>query len=691
MGASLVATPDVQRREQARTHKKFIVSALHVAFLAFATSLNALTPTEWSHRQSLPVAAPGLVKIAVPAGTFDANQPGLADLRLIDAAGQEISYLLDSPPPATQESVRNRFLRPRSFDVTLGSNDTTQLILETGTLEDLDAIDLESSAPFFLKAAHVDISSDGKDWQSLGAAVPVFRQFGAEQLRLTLNRKPAAFVRVTLDDFHTRPIDFSGAKLVRAPAHAGPLVLAPLDAVIARRDEFVGETVLTVTLAGRHVPLAALEFQTKEPLFMRRVTIAVREVNGAVSTERTVASGTLYRVALEGAPTRTQLDLPLEFIPLTRELLVHLYNGDSPPLAIDGVQAKQHVANLLFMAQTAGTYTLLSGNPQVSAPRYDLAAFAGEMRGANATVGTPGAIEPMPDYHPRESLSVAPLPDIPLTGAPLDTKDWAHRQPIQITRAGVQELELNLAALAQARSDFADLRLLHAGNQIPYVLEQPALARSLTLTPTLAPDPKRPTTSVWRIVLPQSGLPVGRILLASATPLFSRQCRIFEKLTNQNGGTTELTLATGQWSRMPKPGVPESRAFELSDHPRTNTLWIETDNGDNPAITLDAVQLVYPVVRLIFKVAETDGFALAYDNKKANAPRYDLSLVAATLLTASRNNAKLPADVGAAVENDSAGLFAGVKNVYIFWVALGLVVVVLLVVVAKLLPKPPAS
>jgi len=142
---------------------------------------------------------------------------------------------------------------------------------------------------------------------------------------------------------------------------------------------------------------------------------------------------------------------------------------------------------------------------------------------------------------------------------------------------------------------------------------------------------------------------------------------------------------------MPKPGVPESRAFELSDHPRTNTLWIETDNGDNPAITLDAVQLVYPVVRLIFKVAETDGFALAYDNKKANAPRYDLSLVAATLLTASRNNAKLPADVGAAVENDSAGLFAGVKNVYIFWVALGLVVVVLLVVVAKLLPKPPAS
>ena len=65
--------------------------------------------------------------------------------------------------------------------------------------------------------------------------------------------------------------------------------------------------------------------------------------------------------------------------------------------------------------------------------------------------------------------------EVSLTGTPLDTKDWTFRKPLQIARAGVQELELDLDALAKSGNDYADLRLLLAGNQIPYVLEQPAL------------------------------------------------------------------------------------------------------------------------------------------------------------------------------------------------------------------------
>jgi hypothetical protein len=661
-----------------------------LALVAATSGFGALAPTEWSHRQALSVDAPGLVRIAVPAATFDANQPGLADLRLIDASGREISYLLDSPAPPAGDEFKNRLFRPQSFESPPGSADTTQLVVATGSAEKLDAIELESSAPFFLKAAHVDASPDGKEWQSLGAAVPVFRQFGAEQLRLPLNRLSAAFVRITLDDLNSRPVVFTGARLLRAPAQAAPPPLVALGAALIRRDEFVGESVITVSLDGRHVPLAALEFETKEPLFMRRVTVAVREVNGAESAERTVGAGTLYRVALAGAPARAQLELPLEFTPLTRELLIHIHNGDSPPLVIDAVRARQHPVSLLFMAPAPGAYTLLSGNPQAIVPRYDLAAFAGELGKATATATTPGELEAMPDYRPRESLSTAPLPDVPLTGAPLDAKEWRHRQAIQISRTGVQELELNLAALAQARPDYADLRVLRAGNQIPYVLEQPALARALTLAPAPDPDPKQPTVSVWRLTLPHANLPFRRILLTSVTPLFSRECRIYEKVADQNGGTSEITLASGQWSRMPKPGVPESRAFDLSESPRTGTLWIETDNGDNPAITLDGAQAVYPVVRLVFKVADTDGFTLACGNPQARAPRYDLSLVAAKLLTASRNVAQLPADDPGVTDPASGNLFGGIANRYIFWAALALAVVVLLVVVAKLLPKPPA-
>lgn len=658
------------------------------ALAGAASAGAALTPTEWQRRQSLDVAAPGLMKVPLPAATFDAAQPGLTDLRVIDASGQETSYLLDRDLSYRDASlVAAKAVRPKAFRVMPGE-ESTQLLIETGTDAHLDGLTLETVVPFFLKAAHVDISADGNEWQSLGAAIPLFRQFGAEQLRVSLGRRQVAFVRITLDDVHTRPAAFTGATLQPSPTKAAPPPLTPLGAEITRRDEFAGETVLTVTLAGAHVPLAELGFGAKEPLFMRRVSITVRDVRGSVSSERVVGSGTIYRVALDGSPVQSHLAVALDFAPPTRELLVHIYNGDSPPLTLDGVSARQHPVNLLFMATSAGTHTLLSGNAQATAPRYDLAAFASEMRAANATTVTPGPLDDVPNYRPRESLATAPLPDIPLTGAPLDTKEWPAKRTISIERAGVQELELDPATLALTRADFGDLRVMRGGNQIPYVLEQPGLARSLTLIAVATPDSKRPSFSVWRVELPYPNLPLSRLVLTSNTPLFQRQFRIYEKLSDQNGNSYETTLASGAWSRTPDPGVPESRTFDLPNRVRADALWVETDNGDNPAIALGSVQAVYPVARLIFKTADTDGFTLICGNRNATAPRYDLSLVATKLLTSARHTARLSAsDASAPERSGSRGISGGV----IFWGALGLVVVVLLVVVARLLPKPAAK
>lgn len=663
------------------------------SLLLFSTAaFAAVIPTEWTHRQPVGVTAPGLVKIAVPAATFDNAQPGLADLRLLDSGGREAAYLIDRDLSYHWQSMSfetSKAVRPRSFRATT-THDSTQLLIETGTARLPESMTLETAAPWFLKAAHVEVSADGETWESTGPAVPLFRQFGAEQLRLALPRRdtPCGFVRVTLADFRSRRIEFTGASLLPAPIRATPPALVPVGAVITRRDEFAGETVLTITLDGKNVPLAELVLEATDALFMRRVTVAIREVRGDVPGERTVGSGTVYRVALEGAPAQAQLAVPLDFAPPARELLVHIHNGDSPPLALDAVAARQHPVHLLFHAPAAGGYTLLSGNPQAAAPRYDLATFAGEMRIAAATAAVPGALEPMPDHRPRASLAEPPLPDVPLAGAPLDTKDWLYRRAVQISRAGVQELELDPETLARARPDFADLRLLRNGNQIPYVLEKPALARSLVLTPVVTPDAKRPGYSLWRLTLPQAGLPLQRLVLTCATPLFSREIRIYEKVSGTDGRTRESNLASGTWSRTPEPGVPETRLFELSGRIQTDTLWIEADNGDNPAIALGAVQAVYPVVRLVFKVADPDGCALAYGNVEAGAPRYDLRLVAVKLLTAGRHVARL-ADGGQPAAAGS--LLARLNHRYLLWGALALVVVVLLVVVAKLLPKPPAA
>lgn len=663
-----------------RPYRNRICGLLLVTALLATRAAAALTATEWSRRQTVDVAAPGLVRLVPTAATFDTAGPEQADLRLLDANGTELAYLLDRPPvPAAQT------IRPTSFAAKLESG-ATVLTLATGTTNALRAVTLETPHPFFLKAARIELSADQQQWTTLDDGAPLFRQWGAEQLELNLRDRSAAYVRITLNDRRSPAIPVTGARLAVAAAPAPALV--PVGAQITRRDEFTGETVLTLTLDGRHQPLAALTFATAEPLFLRRVTVAVREVRDTVPGERTVGAGTIYRVALDGAPARDQLTLPLTVTPDTRELLVHIHNGDSPPLALAGVQLARRPVDLLFRAPTAGSYTLLSGNLQAAAPRYDLAAFASELRQAVAATVTPGALTATPGYQPAASLATAPLPDIPLTGAPLDTTDWPFRRALILDAPGVQELELDPAALAQAQSDFADLRILRDGHQIPYILETPVLARSLTLTPVATPDPKRPTVSIWKLELPHSALPLRRLVLTSATPLFQRQFRLYEKFTSANGHAYEVVLASGAWSRTPEPGVPETRVFDLTARPRDATLWLETDNGDNPAIALATAQAVYPVVRLIFKTDATDGLALAYGHPNATAPRYDLALVASKLLTAPRHVARLTATEE---KTGPTRPFAHLNAGYLLWAVLALVVIVLLIVVAKLLPKPPAS
>jgi len=658
----------------------FRPSLRHAVALALvsAGSCPAITPSEWQHRQVIDVPAPGLVRVEMAPATFDAAGPRQEDLRVLDPSGNETAILVDRPPAPVA-----RVARPSAFVVTV-KGETSEILVTTGTEEGLSAVSLETPAPFFMRSARVEISGNGLDWVSLDQGAPVFREWGAERLSLPLGGRVAAFVRVTVSGGRDTPLPFTGARL-SLEAGAAP-ALVPVGARIERRDEFAGETVLTVSVDGRNVPLASIGFETTEPLFTRRVAATVREVRNAVAAERTVASGTIFRVALNGAPAHEQLELPVSFAPPTRELLIHIYNGDSPPLALGSLTLRRWPVSLLFMAHSAGRHTLLSGNPQAAAPQYDLAAFAGEMRSAGATPVVPGGLEDTPDYHERESLGAPPMPDVPLTGAPLDASDWKFHRVVQVSGPGVQELELDLDALANSRTDLADLRLLREGNQIPYILERPTLGRSLGVGPNEIRDSKRPTLSIWRLWLPKPGLPVQSVTLASTTSLFQRQFRIYETLIGQDGSAYDNVLTSGPWSRTPQPGIPETRLFELQGRMHTDTLWVETDNGDNPAIALGTAQVVYPVVRLVFKVAEPDGFSLAYGNPSAAAPRYDLDLVAGRLLTSSRIAAHLG---NLAIPAAKSNPFAGINGGYIFWVALILVVIVLLATVARLLPKPP--
>ncbi len=662
------------------------VAVAVLAFFAALGSARALEATEWKNRQPLVVERAGLLKIALPPETLGLARPGLEDLRLIDPAGREVPFVFTRPAPAVPPTTR----APLSFRATL-TDSTTQLLLVTGTTTPLAAVTLVTPAPGFLKAARLEISADGERWETLAESAALFRQFGAQQLRFDLSRRTISHLRITLDDSRSRAVPFTGAML-ELTGSTPPEVTLPIALRLVRREEFAGESVLTLDLGGAHVPLASLEFATSEPLFARTVTFAARELRDDVAVERTLGSGSIWKVAVDGAPPATRLDVPVRFTTPLRELIVHVANGDSPPLGIERVTASQHPHWLVFRASEAGTYTVLTGHPQIAAPRYDLASLATALRDTLPTALVPGPATPNPGYRVVDALA-----DTPLRGAVLDPTPWGFRKPVQLAAAGVQQLELDLDVLARAQPGLADLRLVRAGAQVPYLLERPALSRSSPLVITPADDPKRPRVSRWQIKFPRAGLPVTRLTLASSTALFQRRLRLFEKISDERRGeAVERTLAAVEWSH--SPGDTRALTLNLAAPPVADVIFLETDNGDNPPIALTSAQASYPVARLLFKAesgppVETPapGLALYYGHRAAAAPRYDLALVAGQILAAEKSLATLGVEEQLRGGGWAGKLFAGLPAGWILWGVLELVVIGLLVVVAKLLPKPPAT
>ena len=653
---------------------------LLVYFLTTLTVFAEL-PADWKNVQQFDVARTGLIKLSLPAETINAARPGLEDLRIFDSAGREVPYLIERP-------VRNTaaVFSPKKFSVSL-SGQATVITLETGLSQVLGALTLETPASGFIKAVTVEGSTDQHTWRPLASGQPIFRQpNGANQLRVEFPEGSWPFLRVTVDDHRAEAIPFTGARLHAVTEGAAPSEALPV--TIADRTESDGQTRLTLDLGAAHLTLASLHFETAEPLFTRPVTLVVRQVAENAITERELARDTVYRVDIEGFKRAERLDLLLDLPVEGRELLVLIDNADNQPLQISAVRATRRPVLAVFLAQQTGPYQVVTGNPRCAAPRYDLTGLRGTLASApNVPVAalSLSALVANPAYHPTELL-----PEIQDLGTALDTAEWGYRKAVKLTRMGVQQLDLDLDVLARADETFRDLRLLRDGKQRPYFLERTSISRKLVPEISLANDPKRPTVSRWKIKLPHTNLPITRLTSVSTSALFRRQVTLYEQPADERGEKYDRQLGQANWVRTP-PATKTPLELIVGVRPLTDTLILETDNGDNPPIDLANFQFFYPVTRVLFKAPPDPSTYLYYGNRDAAFPQYDLDLIAPRLLAEEKSVASLSAEEQ--LKKSRVGeLFqvSGTKNI-IFWVALTVVVLVLLVVIAKLLPKPPPA
>jgi len=277
------------------------------------------------------------------------------------------------------------------------------------------------------------------------------------------------------------------------------------------------------------------------------------------------------------------------------------------------------------------------------------------------------------------------LPTVADTAASLDTAGWKYRRAILLSQTGVQQLELDLAVLSHAQVGLADLRLLRQTNQVPYVLETGFAHRSLVPAAQAVPDPKRPQVSRWRITLPHVRLPLVRLTCASATPLFERTLTLSEERADDRGDRHRVVLGSGLWRQTPERAA-RPLTLEFSTPPETDTLWLETHNGDNPPLQLDRFEAVYLTSRLFFKSDDPEDLWLYYGHSASRAARYDLSLAADQLLAAEKAVATLGPEQRLHGLTWQEQFGRGRRGGPLIWGVLIGVVVALLLVVKRLVP-----
>ena len=656
-----------------------VARAASLCALAAACGLSvgaAPLSAEWQHEQHFEAFSPGLVKVNLPAATLDAARPALEDLRLYDNAGMEVPYLIERPRPTSKVTQATK-----SFQVSVNAA-TTVLTLETGLAQPLDGVTLETPAGTFLKAIQIEGSPDRQHWQTLARGLPIFHHYsGASQLRLAIPAGVWPWLRLTIDDRRSQPIPFTGASVHAAAVEPVPVEIVSVTS--SGRYENPGQTRVTLNLGAANLDLAALEIDTAEPLFTRPVTLAVPQVTEDTIREQPVAHGVIYRVAVEGQPPSSNLKVPVERPVHSRELLLLIDNQDSPPLPIMAVRAERRPVYLVFLTRSAGTYHLLTGNSRCAAPSYDLAALGANLKSVAVSPLKLSPVANNPNYRPPEVLA-----GIQDGGSTLDVSAWKYRKPVKVNRAGAERIELDLDVLSHAQPGFADLRLLRDDKQLPYILEATSISRPLTPTVTTASDKKDPTISRWIIKLPRHALPITRLSCSARTALFQRDVALYEELTDDRGDKYRRSLGAATWVQTPDR-TSKQFPLPLNGSPISDTLVLETHNGDNPGIELEKFQASYPATCVLFKAQPADELLLYYGNPQATSPRYDLSLVAGQLLAADQAEA-LPAAEEQLKKSWGESHRPGQGGV-VFWGILAVVVVVLLVIISRLLPQSPRS
>lgn len=669
--------------------------------LVAALTLGTVVVTPLAAQRTERVVVPGAAgpnKLAFDAATLAAVQPfhvtevaasegrvavasgGAGDLRLFDKANREVPYLLITPRAEAQWRAA-RLLPIAPTKLTSGFEADFESVLS------IDRVRIEGLPAPFLKRVQIEGSGDRAHWTLLVPDGTLF-DLPNDELVLTALDLPAGafrYLRLTWDDRASRRMPLPRQVEVRvASASRGP---APLRTIVGveRRPSEPGKSRFRIRLPGAHLPIVAIELSVGGGNVLRAARITEGRLEGSTVVPTELGSATLRRSVRDGL-TAAELRIPIA-PPSESQLELAVDDGNNPPLDVTGATAVFATLPFVFFESTNDTLLARFGDERLAAPQYDLEAERDRVPSLALATARWGASREVSVAAGSASAAM------PTAGAAIEPERFRYARSIAAGPAGLATLPLDAAALAHG--SLADVRIATAdGHQVPFLVERLAepLAVPLPAPERLTGGRDPSTRTRYRIRLPYAGFPASRLVVQTDARVFDRAIELQMLPSAEDDPRARsgpITIAATAW----RHGDPELPAPALSmELPalRVAELALVVDEGDNAPLPLRDAKLLLPAYRLRFFRDDHTPLTLLYGRPDIAAPRYDLALLAPRLLGAPAQ------DVTASAERETSNV-TGITPTIVFWCALALAVLALVVLIARLLrpgsgtPTTPAA
>ncbi|MEO7270732.1 MAG: DUF3999 family protein [Vicinamibacterales bacterium] len=614
----------------------------------------------------------------VRRGSRAIAEGGLSDLRLFDPAGREVPYLL------VHES-RDRIWRPGRVLPIAATKTTSGFEVDFGGTTPVDRVRVDGIPAPFLKRLALEGSGDRARWTLLQAEGTLFDLPDDRIANHELSFRSGAYryLRITWNDTNSGrvplPRDVQAREARRVPEPAA----ASTDLAIEKRPSEPGRSRYRLTLPGAGLPVVALDLDVAPGHVFRQATVSESRFAGTEAAPVVLGQGTLVRVLRADAaaeslrvgimpPSETQIDLTVE-------------DGSNPPLDLRKVSAVFAELPWIYLEGRGEALLARYGDRSAPPPSYDLEAARPSIDLAHTSEGRWGSARAI-----AAGTSTA-RPASPVSaGAVLEGEFRYSRTVPAAPRPGLAALPLDAGALSHSQGPgarFADVRLVDGSRrQIPYLLERRdepmildlALAKGAS-PPASLPPAQGGARSVYRVTMPEAGLPAATLTVETTARVFQRavQLGVVRGPDRAHRDDRFDVVAATTWRHADEGvGAPALR-LDLGTLDATE-LWLVVDEGDNAALPIDRARLLLlPSWRLRYVAPEGAALHLMYGRDDLPAPRYDLALLAPRLMGAAVT------DVAAGPESARAATAALVSPRW-FWIILTVAVVMLLGLIVRL-------